>query len=167
MSILYRKINHFIDNRQLSRQQLKEIFVTAVVYLTIDLFYINSKKIIFSEFFKQVQKPLVIRKFAAFLLIYSLLLVCIFFIIKDRKNIIYAFLFGLFVYGVYDLTNYATLKNWTFEFVLKDTLWGGIVFALSTFIIYEIIKKLTFYYIKNNKLIIYINVSIILFMDKL
>ena len=65
-----------------------------------------------------------------------------FFIIKDRKNIIYAFLFGLFVYGVYDLTNYATLKNWTLEFVLKDTLWGGIVFALSTFIIYEIIKRI-------------------------
>ena len=47
MSILYRKINHFIDNRQLSRQQLKEIFVTAVVYLTIDLFYINSKEKLF------------------------------------------------------------------------------------------------------------------------
>lgn len=143
MSILYRKINHFIDNRQLSRQQLKEIFVTAVVYLTIDLFYINSKKNYFSEFFKQVQgKPLVFRKSAAFFAYLLLVAGLYFFIIKDRKNIIYAFLFGLFVYGVYDLTNYATLKNWTFEFVLKDTLWGGIVFALSTFIIYEIIKRI-------------------------
>ena len=28
------------------------------------------------------------------------------------------------------------------EFVIKDTLWGGIVFTLSTFIIYEIIKRI-------------------------
>ena len=54
MNQLYNKFNNFFINNELSRQQLKEIFVTAVVYLTIDIFYINSKKDYFNEFFKSV-----------------------------------------------------------------------------------------------------------------
>ena len=143
MTQLYRKLNSFFTNNELSRQQLKEIFVTAVVYLTIDLFYINSKTDYFNRYFKKVQgKPLVMRKSGANMAYILLVMGLYFFIIKERKNLIYAFLFGLFVYGVYDLTNYATLTNWTMEFVIKDTLWGGIVFTLSTFIIYEIIKRI-------------------------
>ena len=32
---------------------------------------------------------------------------------------------GLLAYGTYEFTNYATLKDWSFEQVLVDTLWGG------------------------------------------
>ena len=143
MTQLYQKISGYLTNSQLSKQQLKEIFVTAVVYLTIDIFYINSKTDYFNRYFTKVQgKPLVFRKSAAFFSYLILVAGLYFFVVKDRKNIIYAFLLGLFVYGVYDLTNYATLANWTLEFVVKDTLWGGILFALSTFIIYEIIKRI-------------------------
>lgn len=126
-----------------SRQELKELFVTAVVYLTIDIIYLSQGTQYYNKFFSRVQKsPLKFKKWAA-VLSYSLLVLGIyFFIIKERKDIIWAFLFGLFVYGVYDLTNLATLTNWTIEFTVKDMLWGGSVFALSTFIIYEILKKI-------------------------
>ncbi len=33
-------------------------------------------------------------------------------------------LFGFVTYGVYDLTNMATLKNWTYLMVVVDMLWG-------------------------------------------
>lgn len=33
-------------------------------------------------------------------------------------------LFGLIGYGLYDLTNLATLSNWTTKFVIVDMLWG-------------------------------------------
>ena len=143
MTQLYDTINRKINNMQMSRQQLKELFVTAVVYLTIDIFYIRSNSEYFGVFFKQVQgKPMVIRKSAAIMAYLLLVAGLYFFIIKDRKNVVYAFLLGLFVYGVYDLTNYATFSNWTLEFVIKDTLWGGAVFAVSTFFIYEVIKRI-------------------------
>lgn len=32
---------------------------------------------------------------------------------------------GLFAYGTYEFTNYATLRDWSFEQVVIDTLWGG------------------------------------------
>ena len=33
-------------------------------------------------------------------------------------------LFGLVLYGVYDFTNYAILKDWTFKVLLADWAWG-------------------------------------------
>ncbi len=33
-------------------------------------------------------------------------------------------LLGLVVYGVYDFTNYAILKDWTFKVLVADVLWG-------------------------------------------
>jgi len=45
-------------------------------------------------------------------------------------------LFGLVVYGVYDLTNYSTLSNYPLRLTLVDMLWGAIAcgtVALVTF----------------------------------
>ena len=33
-------------------------------------------------------------------------------------------LFGLVVYGVYDFTNYSTLRQWPLVLALADTAWG-------------------------------------------
>jgi uncharacterized membrane protein len=40
-------------------------------------------------------------------------------------------LFGLFTYGTYDLTNQATLRNWTTSLTLIDMAWGGVLGALT------------------------------------
>jgi uncharacterized membrane protein len=34
-------------------------------------------------------------------------------------------LFGLVVYGVYDFTNYSTLRQWPFVLTLTDVAWGA------------------------------------------
>src|SRR3954447_25109086 len=36
----------------------------------------------------------------------------------------YGVVFGLVVYGVYDLTNYSTLRQWPFVLALADMAWG-------------------------------------------
>ena len=41
------------------------------------------------------------------------------------------FLFGLILYGVYDLTCAAVLKDWEIDTALLDVAWGGFVFASS------------------------------------
>lgn len=41
-------------------------------------------------------------------------------------------LFGLFAYGTYDLTNYATLKTWGLKITLLDMTWGVIVSGVSS-----------------------------------
>jgi uncharacterized membrane protein len=41
----------------------------------------------------------------------------------------YGALFGLVVYGVYDFTNYSTLRQWPFVLVLADVAWGAVASA--------------------------------------
>ena len=39
--------------------------------------------------------------------------------------VVYAALFGALSYATYDLTNYATLRNWTLTITLLDVAWGA------------------------------------------
>jgi len=41
-------------------------------------------------------------------------------------------LFGLFTYGTYDLTNLATLRNWSVGVSLLDMAWGVFISALAS-----------------------------------
>jgi len=40
-------------------------------------------------------------------------------------------LLGLLAYGTYEFTNYATLKDWSLEQVVVDTIWGGFLTGVS------------------------------------
>jgi len=41
----------------------------------------------------------------------------------------YGAMLGLVVYGVYDFTNYSTLRQWPFVLVLVDVAWGMVASA--------------------------------------
>lgn len=41
----------------------------------------------------------------------------------------YGALFGLVVYGVYDFTNYSTLRQWPLVLALADLAWGAVASA--------------------------------------
>ena len=58
-----------------------------------------------------------------------------YFIIKPRKSVSDAFLLGLVIYGDYETTSYALLKNWSLITVIIDTLWGGALFAITTYVV--------------------------------
>lgn len=45
-------------------------------------------------------------------------------------------LFGLFAYGTYDLTNYATLRNWGFRITAIDMAWGTFVSSAASVLAY-------------------------------
>ena len=45
--------------------------------------------------------------------------------------IAYGAMFGFFAYSTYDLSNYATLRNWTLQLTLIDIAWGTVLGALA------------------------------------
>ena len=47
-----------------------------------------------------------------------------------------AFFLGILVYGVYETTTLAILRNWSPMTAVIDTTWGGILFALSAYLFY-------------------------------
>ena len=46
--------------------------------------------------------------------------------------ILYAALFGAFTYATYDLTNFATLRNWTLQLTVIDVCWGSVLSAFAS-----------------------------------
>lgn len=48
-----------------------------------------------------------------------------------------AFFLGILVYGVYETTTLAILRNWSPMTAVIDTTWGGSLFALSTYLFYK------------------------------
>lgn len=49
-----------------------------------------------------------------------------------KTALVWGGLFGLFAYGAYDLTNYATLKTWGLKITLLDMTWGVVVSGVSS-----------------------------------
>lgn len=46
----------------------------------------------------------------------------------------YGFTFGIILYGVYDFTAGAVLKDWNLHVSIIDILWGGFVYFISSYI---------------------------------
>lgn len=44
---------------------------------------------------------------------------------------LYGAIFGAIAYGTYDLTNYATLRNWTLQITVVDICWGAFASAVA------------------------------------
>ena len=58
-----------------------------------------------------------------------------------RKVFFKASLFGICVFGIYDCTNGALLKVYPLEFVLVDTLWGGVLYGTYSVIAHTLSSK--------------------------
>ena len=85
---------------------------------------------------ENIQKEPPKIRYIGLALCYVLLITAInYFIIKPNRSVQDAFLLGLIIYGVYETTNMALFAKWSWLTVLIDTLWGGILFALTTFIV--------------------------------
>ena len=62
---------------------------------------------------------------------------------NDLNTVIYkAFIFGLVAYGTYNLTNMATIKNWSSTVVFVDMFWGALLTGTSVFLGVYLTKKI-------------------------
>ena len=50
---------------------------------------------------------------------------------------------GAMAYSTYELTNMATLANWSWKMGILDTTWGGILTAITCFVGYRVYSKLS------------------------
>ena len=112
------------------------MLVSAIIFILTDFIYLNLIKDYFLNQIKLVQGSEPKVNYLGLVLCYIFLIAGInYFIIKPRKSVSDAFLLGIVIYGVYETTNYALLKNWSMLTVIMDTLWGGILFAFTTYIV--------------------------------
>lgn len=121
-------------------------FITSfITYLVLDMVWLGF---IIKPFNMKILAPWVgDLKILPALGVYVLLaLGATFFVFPHVTNIGTAFAFGCLlgciIYGVYDLTNYATIAKWPFMFLVVDWAWGTVSGGLVAVITYTITKLL-------------------------
>ena len=118
----------------LETKDVKQIGLILVVCLFLDALWLGYQGKYHAELFAQIQKsPLTIR-FLPALAVYILIALSIWFFVfqvaatNTAKNPAKAFAIGatlgFSMYGLYDLTNLATLKGYTLEMTVVDMAWG-------------------------------------------
>jgi len=113
--------------------------LAAVLLVVLDSVYLNLVKQYYNYQIKSVQGSDMKINLSAAILCYVFLVFGInYFIIREKKSVLDAFLLGLTIYAVYELTSMALLKKWSWLTVIMDTTWGGILFALTTYLVYLI-----------------------------
>ena len=122
-------------------QFVKKIIISTILLLILDGSYIYANKSIFQDTVVNIQRVVMQVKPIPAIFVYLLLVFVInYFIIQKNRSPLEAFLLGLCIYGIYEGTNYAMFKKWTLQVALMDTLWGGILFGLTTYITYILLN---------------------------
>lgn len=120
-----------------------KVIIVGVLFVLVDFLYLTSVTSYFNKQIMAIQNtPIKIDMIATIICYIFLVFGIYYFIIHERRSILDAFLLGAIIYMVYETTNKAILKNWTWKTVAIDGTWGGILFALVTFFSYKIFDSL-------------------------
>jgi hypothetical protein len=117
----------------------KKLLAIGFILLALDGIYLTLNKTLFENQVITIQRTTMQLKPMSVIACYIFLIGGLYyFIIKNRRSVLDAFILGLVIYGVYETTTYALFKNWSPYLVVMDTLWGGALLALTTHITYAI-----------------------------
>lgn len=123
---------------------IRKFLLTLVIFLAIDFLWLG---LIAKGFYNKElgSFPRTFNWWAAVLAYVLLSLGIVFFVLPKTisspfKSFIWGSVFGLVVYGIYDLTNLATLAGWSLKMTLVDAFWGMFVSSITSFIVSLILK---------------------------
>ncbi len=117
-----------------------DIIKTIILLPLIDAVYLKLISGKFGEQIKNIQNSeMKFRLLPAIICYVALIFGLYYFVLNTNetreKKILNAFLLGLVIYTVYETTNYATIDKWSLEIAIIDSIWGGVLFALTTFFV--------------------------------
>lgn len=122
---------------------LKQYLITLVIFLVIDGLWLAF---VAQNMFKQEIGSILGEPRMIYALIFYAaypLAIVVFALAPslEAKNLTKAIMLGAFLgfiaYGTYELTNMATLKDWTLKLVVVDLIWGSFVTAITAAISYH------------------------------
>jgi uncharacterized membrane protein len=117
----------------------KDLVLTGLTLLIVDVLFLYSNRTMFKEQIERVQhSKFTMNYFGAFFAYILLIFGLYWFIIKENRGLLDAFILGFVIYGVYEGTSKALLKDWNYKTMIIDTLWGGTLMVLTTSIVYSL-----------------------------
>jgi uncharacterized membrane protein len=120
---------------------MRTLVLSGLTLLLLDAVFLYLVAPIFNAQIIAVQgSPIKMNPLGAVLSYVFLIFALNYFILKENRPIKDAFLLGLAIYGTYEATSLALLREWRLQTVVIDTLWGGILFAATTAIVRRFVR---------------------------
>jgi uncharacterized membrane protein len=135
---------------------ITDLIVLSIIVLLLDSAFLYLVKDMFSRQIMLVQGSALQLNITSAALCYLLIVVGMYYFVlrhiivpnasslaasiqtmRLREGMMVAFFLGIFVYGVYETTTMALLRNWSPVTAVIDTTWGGVLFALSAYFFYS------------------------------
>ena len=115
---------------------MKKFLMLLFVVLLLDMLYISMISKTFKKMIENIQKTRFKLNYTSAALCYIFIVIQLYvFIIQNNESIQKAFLLGFTTCGIYELTNLATFTQWNVPIAIMDTIWGGILYALTSYIV--------------------------------
>lgn len=129
---------------------LKKIITASIFMGMLDTFYLGTTKDSWNRLLVKIQgSDLKVRPLSTFLVYVSMLFGLTMFVLKDFKRndslkdaVFRAGMLGFVIFSVYELTNYAIITNWEIKYVFMDSIWGTILFSLTTLFTLYTLRRL-------------------------
>jgi len=117
---------------------MRRILFSGLIFILIDALFLSLIAPVFQAQIIAVQgSPIILNPLGAVLSYVFLIFALNYFILREKKPVMDAFLLGLAIYGTYEATTLALLRKWRVQTMVIDTLWGGVLFAATTAIVYR------------------------------
>ena len=116
---------------------LSTIVVATLLFVSIDAIFLFSMSALFMKQIQDIQgSPFQMNIYAAIITYFFLLGGLYYFILRVHAPPSDAFVLGIVIYAVYEFTSMSLFKKWSFANACIDTVWGGVLFYLTTLALY-------------------------------
>jgi uncharacterized membrane protein len=128
----------------MNKNKLFLFLLSSVILLVVDGLYLYQIGIpIFKANVELIQNaPLKANVYGAILSYVCVIGALNYFIILQNKSSVDAFILGIFLYGVFDMTNITMFTKYSWKTAISDTLWGGTLFAFTAWLTYKLVAVL-------------------------
>lgn len=115
---------------------LKLIITFSIIFLILDLAWINFFKLIFNPMIEKIQGSKVEINYYGAILAYFVLIISYLTLAynEDRPDYFRGLILGLAIYGTYEFTNIAVFSKWHPKILIIDIMWGLFVSIMSLYV---------------------------------
>lgn len=115
---------------------LAQLLAVAATMVAMDAVWLTARAAPSRAMFAAIQGSPLIARYLPAAGVYILMIAGLwYFVVREAKDWISAAqkgaALGAVVYGVYDLTNYATITKWDLTYALADWAWGTVLFGVT------------------------------------
>ena len=114
----------------------KKLILSAVILIALDSIYLSKVSSFFNTLVKDIQGSKINLHMRSAIFCYFFIIFGLnYLIIQKNNNLLDAFILGLTTYGIFEATNMAIFDKWNLSgYALLDIVWGGVLYASTTYL---------------------------------